>query len=251
MHRIVQGVAVLAYILFMGAGATQAVEQAGHETMDPEQAAAMEAAQTLGSPSEGHAALKPFAGTWTYELEWRLSPDAPVQPMTGSTINTLIYGGRFLKQEVSGEATADFPAFEGMGFTGYDNIREEYNSVWVDNMGTGIMKSTGQYDPATKTISEQGDVSCPMTGESHRKFRAMWKSVDENHSIYESYQYTPAGEEFKSMEIPDSAGPILARMDCSNFSMCHEKIREESGIWIPELVPVFEKLDALRANPRM
>ena len=42
---------------------------------------------------------------------------------------------------------------------------------------------------------------------------------------------------------------VLSHMDCENFSCCHEKVKTETGIWIPELVPVFEKLDALGAHP--
>lgn len=58
-------------------------------------------------------------------------------------------------------------------------------------------------------------------------------------------------EEFQSMGLPESAVSVLARMDCSNFSKCHEDMRRKHGIWIPELVPVFAKLDAQRAGSSM
>ena len=58
-------------------------------------------------------------------------------------------------------------------------------------------------------------------------------------------------EQFKSMGLPESSVSVLARMDCSNFSRCHEDMRREHGIWIPELVPVFAKLDAERAGSSM
>jgi len=200
MHRSAWGVVVSCLIL--GSSAAHAEDAApAQPAVDPALEAMMAAAKLAGSPGEGHKALEPFVGTWTYTMEWRLSPDAPPQQMSGKSVNTLVFDGRFLKQEVQGDATPDFPAFGGLGFTGYDNIRKEYQSVWLDNMGTGLMMSTGQRDPATGTIAEQGDFSCPMTGEAHRKFRAVWKAVDPQHNIYESYSYAPDGREFKSMEI--------------------------------------------------
>ncbi len=68
-------------------------------------------------------------------------------------------------------------------------------------MATGMMMGTGAFDAATKTLTDQGDFSCPMTGEAHRQFRTAWKVVDQNHNLYENYMRTPEGREFKSMEI--------------------------------------------------
>lgn len=85
--------------------------------------------------------------------------------------------------------------------TGYDNVRKEYNSVWLDNMGTGIMEASAQYNPATQTFMESGAFSCPMTGEKHKKFRAVWKIIDHDHYTYEMYTQGPGGKEFKSLEI--------------------------------------------------
>lgn len=183
-------------------GVARAAEKAAQPAMDPEQQAAMEAMQRLGSPSEGHKALEPLAGTWSYTAEWRMSPDGPAESMSGTSANTLILGGRFLKQEVNGPAMEEgMPPFEGVGFTGYDNLRKEYQSIWFDNMMTGMMRGAGQFDAATKTLTDEGDFSCPVTGETHRWYRTVWMVVDQDHTTYESYSRTPEGQEFKSMEI--------------------------------------------------
>lgn len=55
-------------------------------------------------------------------------------------------------------------------------------------------------------------------------------------------------KEFLADSGGESAGDVLAKMDCRTFMMCHKKMREETGVWIPELVPVFEKLDKMRGN---
>lgn len=55
-------------------------------------------------------------------------------------------------------------------------------------------------------------------------------------------------DQFLAMDLPDGSGQLLDRLDCTTFAACHERMREENGVWIPELVPVFEKLDAMRAG---
>ena len=201
MKNAVRLAVLLLLVFAWGLGLTQ-TEQATTDqpAMDPAKAAMMKAMQELGSPSEGHKALEPFAGTWTYTAQWWMAPDAPPESMTGSATNSLIYGGRFLKQEFLGEAAGQ-PSFEGIGFMGYDNIRKEYQSVWLDNMATGMMVGAGQFDIETKALTDHGDFSCPLTGESHRQFRSVWTVVDQDHNTYESYMRTPEGQEFKSMEI--------------------------------------------------
>jgi hypothetical protein len=197
-------------MLAAGAGVARAEQAATGQppAMDPAKQAAMEAMQRLGSPSEGHAALQPLAGTWTYTLQWWMTPEESPQSMAGTAVNTLIFGGRFLKQEIRGEPMEEGqPPFEGLGFTGYDNLRQEYQSVWFDNMITGMMRGAGSFDAATKTLTDTGDFSCPMTGETHRWYRSAWTVVDADHTTYESYSRTPEGQEFKSMEIRYTRAP--------------------------------------------
>ena len=195
---------VVAGVFMLGVSLAQAQQEkpAVQPPMDPQQQAAMEAMQKLGSPSEGHKAFEPFIGTWTYTAQWWMAPEAPPESMTGRTVNTLIYGGRFLKQDITGQPMQEGqPPFEGVGFSGYDNIRKEYQTVWFDNMATGMMMGTGNFDAATKTLSDHGDFSCPMTGEAHRQFRTAWTVADANHTTYENYMRTPERREFKAMEI--------------------------------------------------
>ena len=201
MRTAVRSAVVVLGVVALGAGLLRA-EQAkpAEPAMDPAQQAAMEAMKALGSPSEGHKALEPLAGTWTYTAKFWMSPTESPQSMTGTTVNTVIFGGRFLRQEISGQGEG-WPAFEGVGFTGYDNIRKQYQTVWFDNMNTSMMRGDGAFDAATNTLTDEGDFSCPMTREAHRWYRSAWKVVDPTHTMYESYSKTPEGQEFKSMEI--------------------------------------------------
>lgn len=165
-----------------------------HE-MSPEMAKAMERM----TPNEKHQILKQFVGNWEYTGTFKMSNDAPVQDMTGTMNNTMAYDGRFLKQVIEGPWMGS--KFEGLGFTGYDNVREEFVTTWLDNMATGIMVSSGDYDASTKTLNLTGEHSCAMSGEKDRYYRSEWTLLDEDNSVYRSYTLDPTGEEFMTMEI--------------------------------------------------
>jgi hypothetical protein len=64
-----------------------------------------------------------------------------------------------------------------------------------------MMVSSAQYDAASQIITEEGEFSCPMTGEKDKPFRATWKMQDKDKIVYEMYFKDPSGKEFKGMEI--------------------------------------------------
>lgn len=177
-------------------------EEASGSPMDP---AMVEKIKKLTSPSEAHEVLAPFEGSWSYTGTFWMAPGGPGQEMTGKADMSLVHDGRFLKQEFEGPWMGE--NFQGLGFTGYDNVKEEYVSTWMDNMSTGIMTVTGQYDQETKTLKLSGANSCPMTGEKTRFSRSEWSLIDSDHSTYRSYMAGPDGGEYKAMEISYSRVP--------------------------------------------
>lgn len=54
-------------------------------------------------------------------------------------------------------------------------------------------------------------------------------------------------EEFKQMDTSIAVEDLFRHGEGHTFMMCHKDMREKHGIWIPELVPIFEKMDAMRA----
>lgn len=55
-------------------------------------------------------------------------------------------------------------------------------------------------------------------------------------------------EKFQSSRIvPAEVESLLGQFNGGSFMKCHQAIREQYGIWIPELVPVFQRLDAALA----
>jgi uncharacterized protein DUF1579 len=165
------------------------------ESMQAQMAKAKEA----GSPGAEHAVLKALEGNWTVaSRSWKKPGEKPEQSSGTSTMGWVL-GGRFLKQDYKGDMMGQ--PFEGLGYLGYDKVRKEYVSTWMDNVSTGIFQGTGQYDAATKTITETGTFSCPFTGEKNMWFRHEWKIIKDDMNVFSMYTKDPAGKEFKSMEI--------------------------------------------------
>ncbi|MGE0267028.1 MAG: DUF1579 domain-containing protein [Candidatus Omnitrophota bacterium] len=149
--------------------------------------------------NENHDVLKALTGTWNTHVQYWMDPAGEPMESDGTSEGTLIMGGRFLEQRFSGDMMGQ--PFEGRGIYGYDNLRKEYTGIWFDNFATGIMVSASQYDSVTKVFNEEGSMSCPITDETHRSYRAVTTFTDADHYTYETYMKDPAGNEFKSMKI--------------------------------------------------
>lgn len=193
----------LMFALLLLPSAVRADEKAAPETaqmpgMDAEMMAKMQAAST---PNENHKILASLEGKWDHVVRWRMTPDDKFQESKGTNENKMIMGGRFLKQKSEGEWMGE--KFEGLGITGYDNVKKEFNSIWIDTMGTGMMISNGQYDAAAKTIKEEGTFACPATGKTDTKVRSEWKFIDADNYVFEMYGTGIKGDlpEFKTMEV--------------------------------------------------
>jgi hypothetical protein len=54
-------------------------------------------------------------------------------------------------------------------------------------------------------------------------------------------------KEFQTEEVLAEVADMVGRINGGTFMGCHKAIFEATGIWIDELVPVFQKLDAALA----
>lgn len=167
--------------------------------MSPEDQEMMAKWQEFSTPNENHKALDTLAGNWNHTVKWWMKPDTEPEISTGTGTAEWIMGGRYLQQKVSGMSMGQ--PFEGLGIIGYDNANKEYVSIWLDNMGTGLMQSTAQYDTAAKTFAEKGSHSCFLAEDGHRKYRATTKIIDNDNYVYEMFSTDEAGKEFRAMEI--------------------------------------------------
>jgi Protein of unknown function (DUF1579) len=161
-------------------------------------AAEMEAMTKAMSPGEPHKRLARMAGDWTYTNKMWMAPNQPPEDSTGTMHAETILGGRYVQTTWTGNMMG--MTFEGHGTEGYDNIAKQHVSSWVDNMGTGIILSTGTCDDSGNKCSMKGDMMDPMTGKkSYMRSEMTW--MDANTFKNEMYGPGPDGKEFKWMEM--------------------------------------------------
>ncbi|MEE8169851.1 MAG: DUF1579 domain-containing protein [Phycisphaerae bacterium] len=164
--------------------------------------AMMEAWAKQAAPGEHHAHLKPLAGKWESVGKFRMAPEAPWQESNSTSTAEWILGGRFLSQKISGEAMEGMTyAFEGFGVLGYDNLKQKYVSIWMDNMATMIMSAEGTCDSSGRVITfESAEFENPMTGQKE-SMKSIYRIESNSKYILEMYQPAPDGSEFMSMVI--------------------------------------------------
>lgn len=150
-------------------------------------------------PGPMHRRLAPLVGKWHMQVKYRMAPDGEWMESTADATREWMYDGRFLAEKVHGEMPMG--PFEGMALMGYDNVREQYVSVWIDNTSTGIHVGTGAALDRENVIETEGMTSNSMTGEKEQWFRdrVEIKSNDEN--LYQSFHKGPDGREYMAMEI--------------------------------------------------
>jgi hypothetical protein len=172
------------------------------QEMTPEM---METWNRYSNPGEQHQVFSEMAGNWTHTVTMWMAPGAPPMESTATSDSEVEMGGRWLEEEFSG--TMWGMPFEGENLLGYDNFREEYVSIWRDNLSTASMITRGTYDPATKTLTMIGNVDDFMSGARDIPVRQVVTHTDATHSTMEMYMPGPDGSEFLTMRIESTKNP--------------------------------------------
>ena len=184
--------------LFAVCATLASAQEAAQKPMSPEEMAAMEKWQKAMTPSAHHKMLDAMAGTFDTKVSSWMAPGAPPMVSNGTSTNTWIMGGRYLEQRFSGSMMGQ--PFEGLGYTGYDNVSGKYWGTWFDNMGTGIMTSTGASSDGGKSYTFASAMNDPMTGKATQMEERI-KVLDNDHHHFEMWGAGPDGKNFKMMEI--------------------------------------------------
>ena len=173
----------------------------------PNEAEMMKQMMEMAKLNENHKLLASLDGTWSYIVKMWMDGDTSKKPeeSKGNAVRKSIMDGRYVVMNVTGKM--EMPGadgkmkdvtFKGQGTEGYDNVKKKFIGTWMDNMGTGIMTSEGDYDPATKTFTYTGEIE--MVPGMKQKIREIVKLTDKDHMIFEWYE-DRGGKEAKTMEI--------------------------------------------------
>jgi hypothetical protein len=180
----------------LSAGLAPASEKA--EKFDPAIEEMMKKAEKACTPSDAHHALDPLVGEWTAEVKTWMTPDAPPSVSAGTAKAAWTLKGRFVQQEFSGEFMGQ--PFHGISFTGFDNVRQKYRSVWMDDMSTTMIVSEDDADRDDKVISLGGNYACAMTGEKDKATTLVYRILSRDKHVFEMHDPV-RGDNSKVMEI--------------------------------------------------
>ena len=159
----------------------------------------MQAWEKASTPGKEHATLAQLEGSFDASVSMWMKPDAPVEKSTGRADNRMIYGGRHLEGRFNGTFMGQ--PFEGMSYTGYDNVQKKYYSSWIDSMATTMMMSTGTGDASGKSMTFTGECHDPMTGKPAPFKNLLTIDGPNRYSMQMWTTYAKSGKEFKTMEI--------------------------------------------------
>ena len=177
---------------------TSVVAQEAKKDAAPDQKAMMEAMMKAMMPGDAHKLLDNMVGTFDVKVTAWMMPGTPPTDGKGTAVSTWILGGRYVEQKFTGQFMG--MPFEGLGYTGYDNVKKTYWSTWVDNMGTGVMTSTGSTGDGGKTWKFMSSMPDPMTGKDTPE-ESRLVVADHDHYTMEMWSPGPDGKMAKMMEI--------------------------------------------------
>ncbi len=197
-HVRTRWIALLACCLIVGAGSAFAADKDDAMKgmkMDKAHDEMMEQMMKAGAPGAPHEMMKKCEGTWKATVKTWQGPGDPVIS-EGSADFKMILGGRFLEQRFTGSMMNQ--PYEGYGLSGYDNTKKAYTSLWVDNMNTSTMMSSGSYDEAKKTLTFKST----MPGPDGKPMSMRMTNVmpDDKTQVFTMYS-VDKGKEMKMMEI--------------------------------------------------
>ena len=172
----------------------KAKPEANAPAMSPEMEAYMKAA----APGENHKLLEAWVGTWKADIKMWMAPGAEPMLSKGTAVFKMIYGGRYLQGEFTGDWMGQ--PFTGMELMGYDNVQKKFIGFWIDNGSTWFMTSVGTVDKDKKTFRMSGTMLDPMTGKPKTEHSvATFETPDK--VVDQAFEPGPDGKEFKMMEI--------------------------------------------------
>lgn len=154
-----------------------------------DEAAMMEAWTKAATPGERHKIMDALVGEFDADATFYMGPDA--MQSKGVAKSEWILGGRFVHMRYSGDACGQ--AFEGVGYFGFDNVRQMYVGTWMDSMTTMIMYHEGAPGSDQNVIEMRGEFINAMGQKI--KDRHVTTIVDHDHHQFDMHHTGEDGQE--------------------------------------------------------
>jgi len=200
---------IVSVAAMVGSATAQDTEAEKKPTEPPEMSAQELAWMKAAEPGPNHERLEYMIGEWDTVVTMADESGAE-QTSKGRAKNTWILGKRYVQNQYTGDLAG--APFQGLGYTGYDNIEKTYFSTWMDTFSTGVMVEKGQYDEAKKQFVMTSSYTDP-TGAKIRA-RSTIRIVDKDRHVM-TFEHAQEGDETytKVMEIVYSRAKSAARTE--------------------------------------
>lgn len=199
-HRIrllVSGVALIAVTLLVSRQVWS--QDKGQPPSQDPMAEMMAKWKELNTKGPEHKKFERMVGKWDLVMKMWMAPGGEPMVSKGTAEFHLILDGRYIVQKFKGESMGE--AFEGMAVEGFDRIKKKFVSIWMDDSSTGIFMSEGTTDASGKVCTYYGKMDDPFTGQKDKVVKSIGREINDDKAIFEMYEKTPDGTEYKRMEI--------------------------------------------------
>jgi hypothetical protein len=157
----------------------------------------MAAWMAVATPGPQHKLLAAYVGKWDVSSKMWMAPETQAMESKGKAEAQMILGGRFCELKQTGSMMG--MPWEARALTGYDNFRKQFQSLWIDNMGTTMILTTGKVSDDGKIFTYEGKMDEPATGEKDKPFTVVEKHVSKDEIVTELFTKVD-GKEFKFLE---------------------------------------------------
>lgn len=169
-----------------------------HDQAGGDMEAQMQAYLEMAKPVAEHEFLTKLVGTWKAEGKFWMAAGAPPSETTGTSVNEMILGGRFLESRYDGPSPMGGGEFVGVAVDGFDRMANKYVGTWIDTFQTMIVSYEGTVDASGKVRTMVAEYPNPMGGTA--KSKGVTTLINDRQFKYEGFNITPEGEQ-KQMEI--------------------------------------------------
>jgi len=154
--------------------------------------------QAAGTPGPAHKALDAFVGNWKAEVKCWMEPGGPPNVSQATAQAKWTLNGRFVEEQFHGEMLGK--PFTGRCLLGFDNTKQKFVSVWVDDLHTSMFYSEGKGESGYKVITLEGKMDCPGSGQKDIPTKQVFRILGPDKHVLEMFSETN-GENARTMEI--------------------------------------------------
>jgi hypothetical protein len=188
---------LLSALLVIGVAACFAVPAFTEDEAQPEAPHGdpmSEAMAEAAKPGPDHEWMGFMVGSWNVASKFWMGPGEP-QTSEAKMKSRWHMGGRHIRSDYAGDMAGK--PFLGESTMGFDNTTKQYKTVWIDDMSTDMVRSTGKRTDDVITMA--GKTQMPMMGEAITRTVYTKKSDDEY--VMEEFWTIEGMGEMKVMEL--------------------------------------------------